>query len=239
MHSLDTPVTDYIATGREAASLSGPWFARVFQLDRESVLLRAAYGGEFGQRCLPARRLVEAGVWFIEASHNLNSFNGTGWSTHNHDQIHQHELMIELDHALSALLDDLERVGRLDRTLVVVAAEFGRPAAFDRGGRGHQSTTFGGVLAGGGLRTGQVIGQTGDLSKAIFEQPVSVPDSHSTIYASLGINPTKDPRTAGRPGADHRSRQADRLLVLPGRRAALKAWSLRLRTSPRGESYSP
>ncbi|MEO6809295.1 MAG: DUF1501 domain-containing protein [Isosphaeraceae bacterium] len=199
-HSVDPAVTDYIAASREATRLAGPSFAKVFQLDREPASLRAAYGGEFGQRCLLARRLVEAGARFIEVSHNLNFLNGTGWDTHNQGQLHQHELIDELDHALSALLDDLERVGRLDRTLVVVATEFGRPAAFDAGGgRGHQSTAFGGLLAGGGLRTGQVIGQTDDLAKTIVEQPVSVPDFHATIYASLGINPAKELHAGGRP----------------------------------------
>ena len=90
---------------------------------------RAAYGGEFGQRCLLARRLVEAGVRFVEVAHNLNFLNGTGWDTHNQGQLQQHELIAELDRALSALIDDLERAGRLDSTLVVVATEFGRPAA--------------------------------------------------------------------------------------------------------------
>jgi hypothetical protein len=196
----DPAIADYVAASREAARLAGPRFARTFQLDREPAARRAAYGGEFGQRCLLARRLVEAGVRFVEVAHNLNFLNGTGWDTHNQGQLRQHELIAELDRALSALLDDLERVGRLDSTLVVVATEFGRPAAFDSGGgRGHQSTTFTGLLAGGGLRTGQVIGVTDDLAKAIVERPVSIPDFHATIYAALGINPAKELDAAGRP----------------------------------------
>ena len=67
--------------------------------------LRDAYGGEFGQRCLLARRLVESGVRFIEVSHNLNFLNGTGWDTHNEGMLQQHELIHELDTALSALRD--------------------------------------------------------------------------------------------------------------------------------------
>src|SRR6185312_1337010 len=165
---------DYIAASREAARLSGPAFARVFQLGEEPASRREAYGGEFGQRCLLARRLVESGVRFVEVAHNLNFLNGTGWDTHNQGQLQQHELIAELDHALSALVDDLERVGRLDSTLIVVATEFGRPPEFDSGGgRGHQSTAFSGVLAGGGLRTGQVVGATDDLAKTIVERPVS------------------------------------------------------------------
>jgi hypothetical protein len=197
----DPSAADYVAASREAARLSGPAFRKVFQLDQEASSRRQAYGGEFGQRCLLARRLVESGVRFVEVAHNLNFVNGTGWDTHNQGQLQQHGLIIELDRAISALLDDLERVGRLDSTLVVVATEFGRPAEFDAGGgRGHQSTAFSAVLAGGGLRSGRVIGATDDLSRTIIEHPVSVPDFHATIHATLGINPAKELHTSdGRP----------------------------------------
>jgi hypothetical protein len=199
-HPDDPAVADYVAASRESARLAGPRFARVFQLDREPADRRASYGGEFGQRCLLARRLVESGVRFVEVAHNLNFLNGTGWDTHNQGQLQQHELIGELDHALSALLDDLERLGRLDSTLVVVATEFGRPAQFDSGGgRGHQSSAFSALLAGGGLRTGQVVGATDELGKSIVSDPVSIPDFHATIHAALGINPAKELQAGGRP----------------------------------------
>lgn len=199
-HPGDPAIADYVAASREASRLAGPRFNRVFQLDQEPAALRASYGGEFGQRCLLARRLVESGVRFVEVAHNLNFLNGTGWDTHNQGQLHQHELIAELDHALSALIDDLERIGKLDSTLIVVATEFGRPPEFDSGGgRGHQSTAFSGVLAGGGLRTGQVIGATDDLAKQIVDRPVSIPDFHATIYATLGLNPAKELNATGRP----------------------------------------
>ena len=190
-----------MAASREAARLAGPGVHAASSSSTASPpSRRAAYGGEFGQRCLLARRLVEAGVRFVEVSHNLNFLNGTGWDTHNEGQLQQHELIAELDHALSALIDDLERVGRLDSTLVVVATEFGRPAEFDAGGgRGHQSTAFSAVLAGGGLRTGRVIGATDDLAKTIVDRPVSIPDFHATIHAALGINPAKELDAGGRP----------------------------------------
>jgi hypothetical protein len=82
-HPDDSAVADYVAASRESARLAGPRFARVFQLEREPADRRASYGGEFGQRCLLARRLVEAGVRFVEVAHNLNFLNGTGWDTHN------------------------------------------------------------------------------------------------------------------------------------------------------------
>jgi uncharacterized protein (DUF1501 family) len=190
-----------VSASRDAAKLAGPAFRSVFQLDRELSALRQRYGGEFGQRCLLARRLVEAGVRFVEVAHNLNFVNGTGWDTHNEGQLQQHGLIIELDHALSTLIDDLDRIGRLDSTLVVVATEFGRPSEFDAGGgRGHQSTAFSALMAGGGLRVGRVVGETDDLAKKIVDRPVSIPDFHATIHAALGVNPAKELRTSdGRP----------------------------------------
>ena len=72
----------------------------------------------------------------------------------------------------------------------MVATEFGRPAHFDAGGgRGHYAKAFSMVMAGGGLRTGQVIGETDELAMKIVNQPVSVPDFHATIHCALGINP--------------------------------------------------
>ncbi|HYG77286.1 MAG TPA: DUF1501 domain-containing protein [Planctomycetota bacterium] len=188
----DKAVEEYDSTVAESFRLAGPRFMDVFDLKKEPAALREAYGGEFGQRCLLARRLVQAGVRFSEVSFNLNFLNGTGWDTHNQGQLQQHALIEELDKALATLVLDLEKNKLLDKTLVVVATEFGRPPGFDGGGgRGHQSKAFSCVMAGGGLKTGQVIGETDDLSKTIAKRPVSVPDFHATMYAALGINPDK------------------------------------------------
>lgn len=173
-------------------SLAGPQFMNVFNLGRESDAVRTRYGGEFGQRCLLARRLVERGVRFVEVSHNLNFINGTGWDTHFEGQEQQHLLIQELDIALSALISDLEQRGKLDETLIVVGTEFGRPAHFDaKGGRGHHGRCFSLVLAGGGLRHQGAYGVTNDLGMKIVDSPVSIPDFHATIYATLGIDPSK------------------------------------------------
>jgi hypothetical protein len=186
----DSFVKQYDTTVGEALRLSGPQFKRIFELGREPGSLRDAYGGEFGQRCLLARRLVESGVRFIEVSHNLNFLNGTGWDVHNDGILRQHALIQELDTALATLVVDLERKKLLDKTLIVVASEFGRPAQFDAGGgRGHHGKSFTVALAGGGLKTGQAIGQTDDLAMSIVSRPVSVPDLHATIHTALGINP--------------------------------------------------
>ncbi|MCL4200844.1 MAG: DUF1501 domain-containing protein [Pirellulaceae bacterium] len=189
---------DYDATIAEAMRLSGPQFMQVFQLDSEPDDLREAYGSEFGQRCLLARRLVQSGVRFIEVSHNLNFINGTGWDTHNDGQLNQHLLIQELDKALATLVLDLERQRLLDKTLIFVASEFGRPAGFDGGGgRGHHSQSFSVVLAGGGLQNGKTIGVTDELGMKIASRPVSVPDLHATIHCALGIDPAAELVAAG------------------------------------------
>lgn len=194
------PVADYDQTVAESLRLAGPKFMQVFRLEDESSRLRESYGGEFGQRCLLGRRLIESGVRFIEISHNLGFLNGTGWDTHNNGQLKQHLLIQELDSALATLITDLEQRGLLDSTLIVVGTEFGRPAQFDAGGgRGHQGTTFTLVLAGGGLRHTGAYGVTDALSKTPLENPVSVPDFHATIYAALGIDTTKSLSGGPRP----------------------------------------
>jgi hypothetical protein len=196
----DETVQNYAAVSVEGFRLAGPQFMSVFDLKREPSELREKYGDEFGQRCLLARRLVQSGVRFIEVSFNLNFVNGTGWDTHNEGQLKQHELIESLDQALAALILDLDRKKLLDRTLIVVATEFGRPPEFDGGGgRGHHSKAFSVFLAGGGLSTGQVIGETDDLGREIEDRPVSVPDLHATIHCALGINPAKELYDGDRP----------------------------------------
>lgn len=185
----DPRLKSYDAAIEQSLKLSGPKFNEVFQLDEEPGDLRNQYGGEFGQRCLLSRRLVQRGVRFIEVSHNLNFINGTGWDTHNQGILNQHELIRELDVAMAALIQDLESKKLLDKTLIVVTTEFGRPPEFDGGGgRGHQGSAFSCVLAGGGLKHQGAYGQTGELTKKIEENPVSVPDFFATICAAVGVN---------------------------------------------------
>jgi len=199
-NSTDQLLADYDDTLAEAQRLAGPQFMNVFQLDREPGDLRESYGGEFGQRCLLSRRLIQAGARFVEISHNLNFVNGTGWDTHNEGQLKQHLLIEELDQALAALVLDLEKQKLLDKTLIVVASEFGRPAQFDGGGgRGHHSKSFTVTFAGGGLKTGTAIGETDELGMSIVSRPISVPDLHATIHAALGINPARELYAGDRP----------------------------------------
>ncbi|MCE2692753.1 MAG: DUF1501 domain-containing protein [Verrucomicrobiaceae bacterium] len=196
----DSAIADYQTAQAQALKLSGPQFMKHFNLKQESADLRNDYGGEFGQRCLLARRLVQAGVRFIEVSHNLNFMNGTGWDIHNEGSANQHLLIQELDTALAALIRDLKTQKLLDKTLIVVGTEFGRPPEFDgRGGRGHQGTTFSMVLAGGGLKHCGAYGVTDELSKQPVENPVPLVDFHATIHAAMGIDPGKELMDGTRP----------------------------------------
>ncbi len=182
---------DYDAAVAESLRLAGPDFMRVFNLEEEPDALRNDYGSDFGERCLLARRLCQAGVRFVEVSHNMNFRNGTGWDTHNDGQLKQHLLIRELDRAMSALIRDLETRHMLEKTLIIVNTEFGRPAQFDSGGgRGHYSKCFSVVLAGGGLRHQGAYGVSDDLAMNAVENPVSIPDFFATALAALQIDPS-------------------------------------------------
>lgn len=197
---LDPKLRDYDAAIEHSLMLSGPEFNQVFQLEQEPATLRNRYGGEFGQRCLLARRLVQRGVRFIEVSHNLNFLNGAGWDVHNQGILNQHALLRELDAAVASLIVDLEAHRLLDKTLIVITTEFGRPPEFDSGGgRGHQGRAFTCVLAGGGLRHCGAYGVTDELSKNIVQSPVGVPDFFATILAALGIDYSKNLFDGDRP----------------------------------------
>jgi len=104
------------------------------------------------------------------------------------------------DAEVGVILKQLKDSGELDRTLIVIGTEFGRPGQFDSGGgRGHQSAAFSLLLAGGGLKHHGAYGMTDELSGKPVENPVSVPDFHATVHAALGINPAKDLVSASRP----------------------------------------
>jgi len=194
------PLLAYDSLIGESRELASGSFSRAFDLATEPASLRARYGEEFGQRCLLTRRLLQEGVRYVEVLDNLNFTNGTGWDTHNDGQEKQHLLIQGLDQALSAFMDDLEAHDLLDKTLIVVAGEFGRPSAFDGGGgRGHQGSVFSVLMAGGGLRHKGAIGVSDEASKEVVERPITVPDWHATIYHALGIDYTKDLFDGDRP----------------------------------------
>ena len=196
----DAKLEDYERAIEQSKRLSSPKFNQVFDLGSEPDNLRNQYGGEFGQRCLLSRRLMERGVRFIEVSHNLNFLNGAGWDVHNEGIEQQHKLIEELDMAVAALISDLQHKRLLEKTLIVITTEFGRPPEFDSGGgRGHQGRAFTCVLAGGGLNHSGAYGVTDELSKRVLENPVSVPDFFATICGAVGIDYTKNLYDGDRP----------------------------------------
>jgi hypothetical protein len=168
---------------------------RAFDLSQEPDALRDRYGrGSFGQGCLMARRLVETGVRFVEVLMG----DGVAWDTHRDGFSRIRPLSLETDVGMSALIDDLHERGLLDSTLVVWMGEFGRsPQVGGDGGRNHWAKAWSTVLAGGGIRGGQVIGRTDRDAAEVLERPISVTDFLGTICTVLGIDYTRPNRAPG------------------------------------------
>jgi hypothetical protein len=189
------------ATAAErAVRLMSPSAAKAFDLDGEPAKLRDGYGRNlFGQGCLLARRLVERGVPFVEVA--LGGVSGLGWDTHINNFETVRELSATLDAGWSALMDDLKERGLLDSTLIVWMGEFGRtPKINGDKGRDHFPNAFSTVLAGGGIKGGQVVGRTSAGGERIEERPVSVPDFLATVCLALGLDPSKQNESnVGRP----------------------------------------
>jgi hypothetical protein len=176
---------------------------KAFDLHEEPAALRDRYGRNlFGQGCLLARRLVEQGVPFVEVT--LSAVPGQqvfGWDTHqnNFDQVQK--LSAVLDAAWATLMEDLQSRGLLDSTLIVWMGEFGRtPRINPAKGRDHWASSWSTVLAGGGLRGGQVVGKTTADGMAVDDRPVSVADLLGTVGLALGLDIRKqNPSNVGRP----------------------------------------
>jgi hypothetical protein len=169
--------------------------AKAFELSEEKEALRDAYGRNlFGQGCLLARRLVERGVNFVEVAL-------TSWDTHRQNFDEVRRLCNVLDPAWSTLPADLKDHGLLDTTLVIWMGEFGRtPRINQNSGRDHFSSAWSTVLAGGGIKGGQVYGKTTPDGNQVDGNAVSVPNFMCTIVRALGIDPTKQNMSnVGRP----------------------------------------
>ncbi len=160
----------------------------VFDLSTESKEMKDRYGmNRTGQSCLVARKLVEAGVPFI----NVRT---TGWDTHKVHFQKMNEMLPELDKALSALLTDLDEKGLLKNTIVLCGGEFGRTPkvlweAPWNGGRSHFGKAFSYLVAGGGFIPGKVIGKTDKTGENILERKIFPCDLIGTIYLLMGIDP--------------------------------------------------
>ncbi|HJT79322.1 MAG TPA: DUF1501 domain-containing protein, partial [Gemmataceae bacterium] len=169
--------------------VASPAARRAFDLSRESDRVRHRYGGSaFGQGLLLARRLVEAGVRLVTVNWARDD---AFWDTHadNFGRL-KNQLLPPFDRGFSALLEDLDERGLLQETLVVCLGEFGRtPTINAQAGRDHWAACNSVVLAGGGVRGGQVYGASDRTAAYPALSPVSPDDLAATIYHLLGIDP--------------------------------------------------
>ena len=207
LNSMDSSHTNMRHFQERAIDLlAGPEARRAFDLEREPATLRDRYGRHpLGQNLLMARRLIESGVRLVsvtawagtpagEQFRNVQTWDmhgegaglgsmfgtgayGLGWALPN------------LDQAVSALLEDLQVRGRLENTLVVLAGEFGRAPRVDKAGRDHWPACYSAVLAGAGIRGGQVYGSSDRRGAYVRDNPVSPERFGATLYHALGVPP--------------------------------------------------
>lgn len=197
--------------------IATPTVRQAFDLDREPPAVRDRYGrNEYGECFLLARRLVEAGVKAVSLNWIYLMSNGkiaNVWDNHGgtaglggisgYDMLKANYCLPPLDRGLSALLEDLGNRGLLERTLVAVAGEFGRtPKINDKNGRDHWGALQSALLAGGGIRGGQVFGKSDSTAAYPTENPVSPEDFLATIYHAMGV--PADAEIHDREGRPHR-----------------------------------
>jgi hypothetical protein len=190
--------------GRQAFEMvSGPAARAAFDLSREDPRTRDKYlRHQWGQSALLARRLVEAGVRFVTLTFG-------GWDYHSSLDKGMHNVLPVLDHAVGALIDDLDQRGRLDSTMVLVMGEFGRtprmnttgvPGSDPIPGRDHWGDVMSVLVAGGGVQGGQLIGSSNSRGEIPKDRPIRPEDLAVTLYRKLGIDPDYAfPNLSGRP----------------------------------------
>jgi uncharacterized protein (DUF1501 family) len=187
--------------------MTSPQARAAFDLSKEPKAVREKYGmTRFGQCCLLARRLIEAGVRFVTVNTFLTVFNEITWDIHGSKPFTSIEGMKDIvapmyDQAYGALLEDLQERGMLEKTLVCNLAEFGRtPRINPAGGRDHWPQCFTTYFAGGGIQGGRAIGKSDPTGGYPAERPTEPAEVVATIYKSLGFDiETALPGPAGRP----------------------------------------
>jgi hypothetical protein len=191
---------------RAVAMLTSPKVKEAFDLSKEPAALRDRYGRTtYGQGCLLARRLVEAGVKFVNVYY-ASSIGGNGppggWDTHGTNGRPMNELLRSFllpmaDQTLPTFLDDLDSRGLLDTTLVVWMGEFGRAPRINKdAGRDHWPRCYTALLAGGGVKRGYVHGASDKTGTLPLSDPVRPDDLAATMFALLGLDPTTELRDA-------------------------------------------
>ncbi len=166
----------------------------LFDIEKEPQSMRDHYGPtQFGQQCLIARRLVEAGVPFVKVARAWWDSHGQNFETHQ-------ELCADLDQCMSALLDDLKQRGLLEKTLVITLGEFGRTPQINGSlGRDHFANAWSCTLSGCGIRGGVVHGKTDEDGQTVVEGEMNAGDLFATIFAALGIEYDKEYMVGSRP----------------------------------------
>ncbi|SFH52508.1 DUF1501 domain-containing protein [Planctomicrobium piriforme] len=187
--------------------MTSPQARNAFDLTQESTAMRERYGmNRFGQCCLLARRLIEAGVRFVTVNTFLTVFNEVTWDIHGSKPFTSIEGMKDIvcpmyDKAYAALIEDLSERGLLGKTMVCNIAEFGRtPRVNPAGGRDHWPQCYTVYFAGGGVQGGRVVGASDPIGGVPADRPVGPGEIVATIFHSMGLNlETHLPGPAGRP----------------------------------------
>jgi hypothetical protein len=196
------PIRAYGHMYEDAVRLMDSPDLAAFNIHKEDDKTKERYGSEpFAQGCLLARRLIERNVRSVEVSFG-------GWDTHQNNFTSLPELCHTMDQAVAALLDDLDRVGKLKDTIVVLTTEFGRTPQINQNiGRDHYPQAFTSVLAGGGFKGGYVHGKTSKGGEEVIEGSMTIPDFNASIAHALGIpvdhvlySPTVRPFTVAHKG---------------------------------------
>ena len=189
----DTATQTGIMSARQQQAfglLTSSHVRQAFDLDQESPETRDRYGRNIhGQCALLARRLLDHGVPFVSV--NWHNDGKNFWDTHgNNFNRLKNDLIPPADRALSAVLDDLTQAGQLEDTLIVWVGEFGRaPMINASAGREHHPFCYSALMAGGGIRGGQVYGSSDSHAAYPSENPISPHDLVATMYHALGIGP--------------------------------------------------
>lgn len=193
-----TSGSDHQTNYRRAVELMKSKEAKALDLSLEPAASKAAYGtSKFGEGCLLARRLIEAGVAFVEVTLG-------GWDTHQQNWSRVKALSAQVDPAMSALVTDLKERGLLDSTLIIWMGEFGRTPKINsrsaQPGRDHYPRAWSTVMMGGGIKGGQVIGRTDKEGATVEDRPVNAVDFMATVCSIVGIDYNKKNMAAnGRP----------------------------------------
>ncbi len=167
---------------------------KLFDISQEPDKIRHRYGPTlFGEQALATRRLIEAGVPFVRLARAWWDSHGQNFETHQ-------ELVPELDHVLSTLIDDLGERGLLENTLIITLAEFGRTPGINQAlGRDHFASAWSCSLTGCGIKGGALYGKTDAKGEKVIDGEIGAARLFATIYSALGINPQKNYHVGSRP----------------------------------------